>query len=260
MRFQEKHLFDLTLHYFQIEDCRNAPPRMKLICRTILLPEAGESKNADAIRLLLNNCSATNINALLRNYGLELDNLRKRFTLVTVWCAVMPNVVRASVSQRGTNLDERWMGWTLHMLNTIMKHCIDQCGGDEILSRVPSDLKVVKTIVRIFKQSGWNNTLPTGYSLIQKVETRLAAKFSVAERFIKSASFVADIIDKHNSNPAQEAWDSIWTTTDDQHKLRMPVIQAVYQRCISPRGGSSKIFRREYLSHSTFCYADDTRI
>lgn len=43
-------------------------------------------------------------------------------TLVTDCAANMPVIVGANVSENLWLKDERWLGWVVHQLNTVLKH------------------------------------------------------------------------------------------------------------------------------------------
>lgn len=92
MKVQEKHMYDLTLVYFEfgkLDAFGEVKPRMR--CHILVLAEAGDSQTAANIRLLRNN-------SLLWRYQFELDTLASQFTLVTDYCAVLPKIVGTSVS------------------------------------------------------------------------------------------------------------------------------------------------------------------
>lgn len=86
-----------------------------------------------------------------------------------------------------------------HQLNTAMKACFKLCETDPRLRRINQDLTHVKTLVRIFKQSGWNKELGDGNHLIQEVDTRFGTTFAVTEPFMRSGTAAFAIVDKHDS-------------------------------------------------------------
>lgn len=65
----------------------------------------------------------------------------------------MPNIAVESISERVAPLDEDWHGCVSHLLNAVMKTCLHSFEKHELLSRVSTDLKAVKTLVRVFRQS-----------------------------------------------------------------------------------------------------------
>jgi len=73
---------------------------IKIVCRTLLLAEATEGESAAAIRRLIDT-------ELKKLDGVPFDELTKNFTFVTDYCATIPPVVGASVSQIVTTLDEK---------------------------------------------------------------------------------------------------------------------------------------------------------
>ena len=191
-----------------------------MLSRTLLLAEAGQDKSADAIHLLLNT-------ALLRAYGVQFDALVKKFTLVTDWCAVIPKFLGASVSPNISPLDERWMGCTVHLFNTVMNSTQQQCARHPELARVADDLKSLKTIVRIFKQSGLNSKIPPGYGLLQQFKTRFVTTYTVAFHFIEFASFVFALIDEGDSQPAKSAKKSIFSSVNHNGTVSLPAMQEI---------------------------------
>ena len=146
---------------------------------------------------------------------------------MTDWCAVIAKVIGASVSPNISPLDERWMGCTVHLFNTVIKSTLDQCARYTELAGVADDLKSLKTIVSTFKQSGRNSKLPPGYGLLQEVETRFATAYTVTLRFIKSASSVFALIDEGDSQPSKSARNSLFSSVNDDGIVSLPAIQAI---------------------------------
>ncbi len=151
----------------------------------MLVEHKDESSSASVLRETLSE-------RLLACFGLSFDRLLQSFTFVTDCAAVMPNIVGASVSTSVAPLNHKWAGCIVHQLNTVMKTTILQLSSsvNMDLYLIHADLSRLKSIVRIFEQSGLNAKLPKGKVLEQAVETRFSTTFTVVERFLFAAKEV----------------------------------------------------------------------
>ena len=92
---------------------------------------------------------------------------------------------------------------------------MDSCTHDPILGKVRDDFKFVKKIVEDSNRQGWSSRLPSGFHLIQDVETRFGTHFSVAGRFLKAADKTRSVIITENRSPARCAFESIVKDTSE---------------------------------------------
>lgn len=111
-----------------------------------------------------------------------------------------------------------------------MKACVASLKNAECveLKRIWEDFQRVKTIVRVFKQGGWNSKMERGYALIQEVETRFGTTFSVVERFLKAAERVEAVIEDTVSEPARNAFHGLLSERDlDGEVISYPALEAL---------------------------------
>ncbi len=77
------------------------------------------------------------------------------------------------------------------------------------------DFKLVTKITGDAKRFSWNSTLSHGYHLTQDVETRFGSNFLVANRFLKSADKVWNVILLRHRQLAREAFESLEQSTNE---------------------------------------------
>jgi len=220
LKVQGKHYYDFTVHHIDI--VRANPfldkPEFNMKTTTVLFVEGPTVGNAVNIRGLLD----TN---LQREYGTSFDSIQKNFTIVTDGAAVMACVAGSSVSRNIAPLDQTWMRCFVHVLNNVMKDTMENCVTDEILVKISQDFKAMKRIVTHSKKNGWNSMMPAGHRLIQEIETRFGTYFLVADRFLKSASKVWNVIRAQNYAAAINSFESIKTTPENI--VIYPTIEAI---------------------------------
>jgi len=185
---------------------------------TILFEEGPTVGNAANIRSLLGA-------KLQQHYSTSFESFQKNFTIVTDGAAVMACVAGSSVSRNIAPLDQKWMRCFVHVLHNTMKAVMENCKTDPILVKTAEDFKAMKKIVENSKRYGWNSSLPTGYHLIQEVETRFGTHFLVAQRFLKSAATVWDLLKAQNHAAAKNKFESIHKTTENG--VSYPTIEAI---------------------------------
>ena len=119
---QNKHFYDLTLHYVKDNGCKvlSAGPQFEIINDTILLSEGPVTPNAINLRNMLQR-------DLLSHYGLSLDEVTKKFTMVTDGAAVMARMAGSSISRVIAPLDDKWRRCTVHMLINLKKDSLKAC-------------------------------------------------------------------------------------------------------------------------------------
>lgn len=224
LNVQDKQFYDLTLHYFSFGPIGVSwNQRVALRNLTVLLVEPQDGKKASDLRKMLDE-------KLTKEYGISFSSLSNTFTFVTDSAAVMPNIVNSSVSSNIAPLNEKWMGCLVHQLNTAMKACLSSVSTDPMLARIATDLKAVKEIVRIFKQSQWNHSLSDGRKLIQEVETRFSTTFMVVKRFLSSAEEVFEVIERQNSISAVNAKQNILVIRYAGY-TSFPALEAIIDAC-----------------------------
>ena len=110
-----------------------------------------------------------------------------------------------------------------------MKATMDRCTHDPILEKVLDDFKLVKKIVEDSKRHGWKSSLPTGFHLIQDVETRFGIHFSLVKRFIKASDKAWSVIIITDSRSAFRcAFESIENDTSETGIVTSyPTIEAI---------------------------------
>lgn len=214
--------YDFTIHYFRLgkPDLLTRVREAQLVTKLLFLKMHQGAETAAAIRNTLDV-------ALMECCGIELDCFMDNFTFVTDCAATMPCVVGASASSRRVPFSEKWVGCISHMLNTAMKHVVNhEIRGKTIIA---DDLERVKTIVRIFKQGGWNSLLPDGHALIQEVETRFGTTHSVVQRFLKSADKVGEIIARKDSETATAAFRDLDRHYTVDGNVSFPALEAIVE-------------------------------
>jgi len=98
--------------------------------------------------------------------------------------------------------------------------------SDDVLKEIIKDFNAMKKIVTHSKKSGWNASLPTGYHLIQEVETRFGTHFIVAERFLKSSEKVRDLIVSQKYKDALKSYNSLVTDPDGEFVAILAITDA----------------------------------
>ena len=215
----------MTAHYFKTNeaDPLRATKDVTLMVRNVFLIQHEGPESASYLRKAFDN-------VLKDQYEISLDQLTENFTFVTDCAATMPKIVGASSSSSRIPFSEKCLGCVSHMLNTAMKHAINEEKSDSIVYR---DLNTVKTIVRIFKQGNWNDALPHGCKLVQEVETRFGTHFQVVERFLKSVEHVGRIIGEKESQSATESFQKFECVTVDLGNTIYPALEAI-ATCFAP--------------------------
>lgn len=220
LKLQNRHFYDFTVHHIHI--CRgktiHAAPTFDMKTTTILFVEGPRVGTAINIRSLLGT-------KLLEQYNTSLEDMQKNFTVVTDGAAVMACVAGSSVSRNIAPLDQTWMRCFVHVLHNSMKAAMESCTTDDILVKTAEDFNSMKKIVKHSKKNGWNSSLPVGFRLIQEVETRFGTHFLVAERFLKSATKVWDLIKAQNYAAAKTKFESIQSSTENG--VSYPTIEAI---------------------------------
>lgn len=222
---QGKHFYDLTLHFFEFSSgslLESSWPKM--VCHNPLLAESGNCQTAQEIKLLLPK-------HLTRKYSVDLDYFLNSFTLVTDWAAVMPNIAGASVSTNVAPFDLKWMGCAAQQINTVMRTVMKIAASDPVLNQVTEQLKAVKDIVRVFKQSKLNGELRDGKTLIQEIETRFATTPAVVGRFLFSSHDVFDVIERKGSHALKRAKDELLIAHANSEHWGLSALEAICDAC-----------------------------
>lgn len=222
---QDRQYYDLTVHVLEIGPVVSfqKPAKIAMMSRTLLLREKPDVGTAVNLRGMLDE-------ALKEVYGCSLDKLTTTFTMVTDCASVMARVAGSSVSSRVADKDPKWLGCGAHKLNSAMKSCFTSLRSSEsdVLKRIYEDVGRVKTIVRLFKQGGWNSKLPNGYHLIQEAETRFATTYTVVTRFLKSVHLVETIIEEKDNANARSALEGLLTDRNSEGDIQgYPALEAL---------------------------------
>ena len=204
LKAQGRHFYDFTLHHVDIVKGQTVleVPRFCMRATTVLLTESPEVGNAVNVRAHLTQC-------LSSLYGIDFHSIQKTFTVVTDGAPVMARIANSSISTRHAQWDHTWMRCHVHVLQNCMKAAFERCSDDNVLRTISADFRSVKRIVEDAKRYGWNKKLPRGFHLIQDVEPRFGTIFLVAERFLKSARKVQNLIVVLNRTAAKNAFESL---------------------------------------------------
>ncbi len=134
----------------------------------------------------------------------------------------MARVENASVSREIHTPDETWMSCFVHILNNTMKTVLT--------SRCQSSvLQVVKRIIEDADRSGWNHLLRSGFKLKQESETRLGTYYRVAERLLKSAHYIEEILVLISNRTVHAAYSDLKKTSNiDGNIVGYPGVEAVF--------------------------------
>ena len=223
LKVQEKQFYDFTVHFLKIvtkSGVSSGTPVVTMHAKTLLLSERLGDGSGASIRHLRDT-------GLRKHYNTDTDTFTNTFTLFTDCAANMARGALFSVS-RTTRDDAKWLGCLSHETNTAMKTCVSALQNHIECSQIYRDLQYVKTIVRIFKQSGWNSRLPTGFHLIRDVETRFASTYAVAERFLKTAGFLRNRVISQDSDSLTAAFRSLTKETNqDGEVFGFPCIEGI---------------------------------
>ncbi len=114
--------------------------------------------------------------------------------MVTDSAAVMTKVANASFSTDTHSPDETWIECMVHFLKNTKNHCIAAGNRDGVLQFVVSYFRAMKEIAEDANRGGWNQYLPDGFTLFQKIETWFGTHYVVAERFLKASSKVLIVL------------------------------------------------------------------
>jgi len=220
LKVQGRHYYDFTVHHIDVVRPKSVLdlPKFQLKTSTILFVEGPPVGTANNIRSHLDS-------NLKSQFGTSFDAIQKNYTVVTDGAAVMACVAGSSVSRALAPLDQTWMRCHVHVLHNVMKHMMKNCNTDQILIKIAEDFKSMKKVVENSKRYGWNSMLPLSYRLIQEVDTRFGTHFIVAERFLKSASRVWDLIKAQNLSAASTKFESILQLTENG--VSFPTIEAI---------------------------------
>jgi len=194
-----KKFYDLVAHYITVSKLNLIYGRLHVVMplSVLLLEEKIGQESAAALRNLLEV-------AWLQKFGLHFEKFMSRYTFVTDHASTLPCFIGSSSSSSKVPFTHKWLGCVSHLLNTVMKHCVQEQQREDSIER--KVLIRVKTIVRVFKHGNWNVLLPQGYSVIQEVETRFGTTHVVVESFLKSVDKVSDIIASKDSTAARDAF------------------------------------------------------
>lgn len=131
--------------------------------------------------------------------------------MITDCAIVMARVAGSTLSARTTNHNPCWLRCGAHQLNKPMKGCISSLQhADYIeLRRILEDLNRVKTIERVFKQSGFNIKLGNCYHLIQEIELDFQLRTPCSR--VKSLEWVEDLVDEPRIAAVKEAFEQLLT-------------------------------------------------
>lgn len=124
--------------------------------------------------------------------GLDLSEFEKSCAFINDCASTIPAVFGASVSANKVAYSHRWVGCITHQLNTVMKTAVESkaISGSKILKH----LTLLKSIVGTMNHASPNDEMPDGFSLIEKVQTRFRKTFDVVQRFVKSSSWLAQLM------------------------------------------------------------------
>lgn len=223
IKMQDRQFYDLTLHVIRVIEHESVDKRVsfELVNKTLILHEKPDNGSASHIRTMISE-------ELQRRYFMTLDDFQKSFTMVTDCAAVMARVANSSVSENVSPMSQKWLGCIVHQINTALKSCINSIEGHVDLYRVRSDLDSVKRIVQAFKKSFLNGQLPSGYHLIQEVETRFGTTFMAVQRFLKCSSLVKQLLMTHNLHSANMAFSSLLSFNNQNGaSVSYPALEAV---------------------------------
>ena len=131
LKVQNRHLYDFTVHHFNVKKPRTLTERPTFSIRTstVLLIEVPKVPNTVNIRTCLND-------KLVNDYGVEFDTIQKHFKLVTDGATVMANVAGSSISRSAEEHGGTGMRCYVHVLNNVMKLAMVLCEKSSLLSRV----------------------------------------------------------------------------------------------------------------------------
>ena len=94
---------------------------------------------------------------------------------------------------------------------------------------VVRDLRSMKRIIEDANRVGWNYLLPNGCRLIQESETRFGTHYQVAERFLKAACHISELVETRLSGSARTAYSSLKKTSNiDGTITGYPGIEALF--------------------------------
>jgi len=223
LKLQGRHYYDLTIHHMNIHKKAVVTEGTEFTIKTttILFLEGPEKPTASNIIQLLD----TN---LQQQYKITYGDIAKDFTFVTDGAAVMANVGGSSVSLRLARRDQRWMRCFAHVLSKVMEKAMLNCKNDPVLIKIHTDFKMMKRVVENSKRVPWNHMLPNGYRLIQEVDTRFGTHYLVAQRFLKSATKVQEIIRTQNYTTAVTHFDCIKTQVNRSYMKFYPLFNIAF--------------------------------
>lgn len=118
------------------------------------------------------------------DYAVTVTDFYSKFSFVTKSVNTRPCVFNAYSSSKQVAFSERWIECIHHKHTVCMKHVMQE--DEKVLSRARTDLVRVKSLVRIFKQSEWNNYSPKGSNILQEVVTIFEMTYTMEERFDSS--------------------------------------------------------------------------
>ncbi len=262
LKIQNRHFLDFTVHHLTIAEGRTVLERPSFTIKdsTILFLESPDVASGQNMR----SCIDENLRAY---YGVDFNSMQKQFTIVTDGAAAMARMANSSVSLRIAPRDQKWMRCYVHVLQKSMQSVFESCSDDPLLNKISSDFKFVKRIVEDSKRFGWNKDLPSGYRLIQDVETRFGTVFLVCDRFLKSASKVWGVILRHNRDIARESYEALEKIDDSTGAIAgFPCLQAVVdafkpvQECIVDFQASNVPTLHKILPSLQFCMTELSQI
>ena len=262
LKVQNRHFLDFTVHHLTISEGRTVleRPSFTIQSSTILFLESPDVASGQNMR----SCIDEKLRAC---YGVDFNSIQKQFTIVTDGAASMARMANSSVSLRVAPRDQKWMRCYVHVLQKCMQSVFENCSDDPLLSKVSSDFKFVKRIVEDSKRFGWNKDLPSGYKLMQNVETRFGTVYLVCDRFLKSATKVWSILLRLNRDTARESFEALEKIDDSSGEIAgFPCLQAIVdafkpvQECVVEFQASNVPTLHKILPSLQFCMSELSQV
>lgn len=141
----------------------------KIKKKVIFVSRCAGSESAEAMQKRIDNS--------LEIFNTSEEKLIHSFTFVMDCSATMGAIFGAFVLSHRVPFSVRWIGCTSYQLNTTMKRAIDNF-NENLFKKY---LECLKKVVTYLKEAGFNEMLPSGKALQQKVPTRFVTTFDIVK-------------------------------------------------------------------------------
>lgn len=181
----------------------------------LLFAQAPDQPYASNIKRCLND-------AITPKYEFSMEHFSRSFTTLPDGTTVIERAANVSISKKIHAPSETWLKCMTHALKNVIKYVLVSYCNSKIL-------EAVKRVFQDANRVGWNHLLPNGCRLVQESETRFGTHYRVAERFVRSACFISELVETRLCGSEQTAYRSLKKTSNiDGTTIGYPGIESLF--------------------------------